>query len=96
MKYVLTILLLMTTITVFSQNQSLPVLKMYKSDNSVTITPLKEIDSLVHVSIVPVNLTLLDIKNITNTSARFEAIILSKGEGTISQIGYCWSTLPTY
>ena len=93
MKYVLTIVLLMTTINVFSQNQSLPVLKMYKSDNSVTITPLKEIDSLVHVSIVPVNLTLLDIKNITNTSARFEAIILSKGEGTISQIGYCWSTL---
>ena len=93
MKYVLTILLLMTTFTVFSQNQSLPVLKMYKSDNSVTITPLKEIDSLVHVSIIPVNLTLLDIKNITNTSARFEATILSKGEGTISQIGYCWSTL---
>ena len=92
MKYLIPILLLMTTITVFSQNQSLPVLKMYKSDNSVTITPLKEIDSLVHVSIVPVNLTLLDIKNITNTSARLEAKILSKGEGTISQIGYCWST----
>ena len=93
MKYVLTILLLISTFTVFSQNQSLPVLKMYKSDNSVIITPLKEIDSLVHVSIVPINLTLLDIKNITGTSARFEAIILSKGEGTISQIGYCWSTL---
>lgn len=41
MKYVLTILLLMTTFTVFSQNQSLPVLKMYKSDNSVITTPLK-------------------------------------------------------
>ena len=93
MKYVLTILLLMTTITVFSQNQSLPVLKMYKSDNSVITTRLTDIDSLVHVSIVPVNLTLLDIKNITGTSARFEAKILSKGEGTISQIGYCWSTL---
>ena len=93
MKHLIPILLLMSTFTVFSQNQSLPVLKMYKSDNSVIITPLKEIDSLVHVSIVPINLTLLDIKNITGTSARFEAIILSKGEGTISQIGYCWSTL---
>ena len=93
MKYLIPILLLMTTFTVFSQNQSLPVLKMYKSDNSVTITPLKEIDSLVHVSIVPVNLTLLDVKSITNTSATFEARILSRGEGTISQIGYCWSTL---
>ena len=93
MKYLVLILLVLNTLDVLSQNQSLPVLKMYKSDKSVTITPLKEIDSLVHVSIVPVNLTLLDIKNITGTSARFEAIILSKGEGTISQIGYCWSTL---
>ena len=93
MKHLIPILLLMTTFTVFSQNQSLPVLKMYKSDKSVTITPLKEIDSLVHVSIVPVTLTLLEAKNITNTSARLEAKILSKGEGTISQIGYCWSTL---
>ena len=93
MKYVLTILLLMTTFTVYSQNQSLPVLKMYKSDNSVTIIPLKEIDSLVHVSVVPVNLTLLEAKSITNTSAGFEANILSTGEGTISQIGFCWSTL---
>ena len=92
MKYVLTILLLMTTFTVFSQNQSLPVLKMYKSDKSVTTTPLTDIDSLVHVSIVPVNLTLLDVKSITDTSATFEARILSRGEGTISQIGYCWST----
>ena len=55
MKYLIPILLLMTTFTVFSQNQSLPVLKMYKSDKSVITTPLKEIDSLVHVSIVPVN-----------------------------------------
>ena len=93
MKYVLTIVLLMTTFTVFSQNQSLPVLKMYKSDNSVTTTPLKDIDSLVHVSIVPVNLTLLDVKSITDTSATFEARILSRGEGTLGQIGYCWSTL---
>ena len=93
MKYVLTIVLLMTTFTVFSQNQSLPVLKMYKSDNSVITTPLKDIDSLVHVSIVPVNLTLLDVKSITNTSATFEARILSRGEGTLGQIGYCWSTL---
>ena len=92
MKYVLTIVLLMTTFTVFSQNQSLPVLKMYKSDKSVTTTPLTDIDSLVHVSIVPVNLTLLDVKSITDTSATFEARILSRGEGTISQIGYCWST----
>ena len=92
MKYVLTILLLMKTFTVFSQNQSLPVLKMYKSDNSVITTPLKDIDSLVHVSIVPVNLTLLDVKSITDNSATFEARILSRGEGTISQIGYCWST----
>ena len=93
MKYVLIILFVLNTLDVFSQNQSLPVLKMYKSDNSVITTRLTDIDSLVHVSIVPVNLTLLDIKNITGTSARFEAIILSKGEGTISQIGYCWSTL---
>ena len=92
MKYVLTILLLMKTFTVFSQNQSLPVLKMYKSDNSVITTRLKDIDSLVHVSIVPVNLTLLDVKSITDNSATFEARILSRGEGTISQIGYCWST----
>ena len=92
MKYLIPILLLISTFTVFSQNQSLPVLKMYKSDNSVITTRLTDIDSLVHVSIVPVNLTLLDIKNITNTSARFEAKILSKGEGTLGQIGYCWST----
>jgi len=92
MKYVMTILLLMTTFTVFSQNQSLPVLKMYKSDKSVITTPLTDIDSLVHVSLVPVNLTLLDIKNITNTSATFEAKILSRGVGTLGQIGFCWST----
>ena len=93
MKYVLTILQLMTTFTVFSQNQSLPVLKMYKSDKSVITTPLNDIDSLVHVSIVPVNLTLLDVKSITNTSATFEARILSRGEGTLGESGFCWSTL---
>ena len=93
MKYLIPILLLMTTITVFSQKQSLPVLKMYKSDKSVTITPLKEIDSLVHATILPVNLVLLGVKNIANTSALCEARIISRGEGTISQIGYCWSTL---
>ena len=93
MKYIILILLVLNTLDVFSQNQSLPVIRIHKTDKSITTIPLKEIDSLVHVSIVPVNLTLLDIKNITNTSARFEAKILSKGEGTISQIGYCWSTL---
>jgi len=83
----------MTTFTVFSQNQSLPVLKMYKSDKSVITTPLKDIDSLIHVSVVPVNLTLFDVKSITNTSATFEARILSRGEGTLGESGFCWSTL---
>ena len=92
MKYIILILLVLNTLDVFSQNQSLPVLKMYKSDKSVTITPLTDIDSLVHVSIVPVTLTLLEAKNITNTSARLEATILSIGEGTLGQIGFCWST----
>lgn len=92
MKYLIPILLLMTTFTVFSQNQSLPVLKMYKSDKSVTITPLKEIDSLVHATILPVNLVLLGVKNIANTSALCEARIISRGEGTLAQFGFCWST----
>ena len=92
MKYVLTILLIMTTFTAFSQNQSIPFLRMYKSDTSIITTPLKEIDSLVHVSVVPVKLILLEIKNLTNTSALFEARILSNGEGSIGQCGFCWST----
>lgn len=86
MKYLVLILLVLNTLDVLSQNQSLPVLKMYKSDKSVTITPLTDIDSLVHVSIVPVNLTLLDIKNITNTSARFEAKILSKVKALLAKL----------
>lgn len=92
MKYVLILILVLNTVNVFSQNQSLPLLKMYKSDKSVIITPLKEIDSLVHVTAVPVNLMLLDIKSITNTSAQFEARIVSRGEGTLGESGFCWST----
>jgi uncharacterized protein (TIGR02145 family) len=92
MKYVLIILLVLNSLDVLSQKQSIPFLRMYKSDTSVITTPLKEIDSLVHVSVVPVNLTLLDIKNITNTSALFEGRIISNGEGSIGQCGFCWST----
>ena len=58
MKHLIPILLLMSTFTVFSQNQSLPVLKMYKRDNSVVTTPLTDIDSLVHVSILPTEILL--------------------------------------
>ena len=92
MKYLVLLLLVLNTLDVLSQNQSIPFLRMYKSDTSIITTPLKEIDSLVHVSVVPVSLTLLDIKNITNTSALFEARILSKGGSSIGQCGFCWST----
>jgi uncharacterized protein (TIGR02145 family) len=92
MKYLILIVLLMSTFTAFSQNQSLPVLRIHKTDKSITTIPLKDIDSLVHVSIVPVNLTLLDVKSITNTSATFEARVISRGEGTLGQFGFCWST----
>ena len=47
MKYIILILLVLNTLDVFSQNQSLPVLKMYKRDNSVITTPLTDIHSLV-------------------------------------------------
>lgn len=92
MKYVLILILVLNTVNVFSQNQSLPALKLYKSDKRLITIPLKEIDSLVHVSIIPVNITILDVKSITNTSALFEARILSSGEGTIDESGFCWST----
>jgi uncharacterized protein (TIGR02145 family) len=41
----------MSTFTVCSQ-YSIPILKMYKSDKSIINTPLADIDSLVHVTIV--------------------------------------------
>ena len=92
MKYVLTILLIMTTFTAFSQNQSLPLLRIHKTDKSITTIPLKEIDSLVHATILPVNLVLLGVKNISTTSALCDARIISRGEGTLGQFGFCWST----
>jgi len=92
MKHLILIVLLMSTFTAFSQNQSLPVLRIHKTDKSITTIPLQEIDSLVHATIVPVNLTLLEIKNITNTTALCEARITSKGDGTLLQCGFCWST----
>lgn len=93
MKYVLIILFIISTFNVYSQIESLPFLRIYKSNKSIITIQLKEIDSLVHGSIVPVNLNFLDIKNITNTSARFEAKVLSKGEGTLGAFGFCWDTL---
>ena len=83
-------ILVFNTITVVSQNRSIPLLRIYKSNKSITTIPLKEIDSLAHLSIVPVTLT-LEVKNITYTSALFEATILSKGEGTLGECGFCWS-----
>ncbi len=61
MKNLSFVFLLMTTFTAFSQNQSLPVLKMYKSDKSVITTPLKEIDSLVYVNLIVLDSTDKDI-----------------------------------
>jgi uncharacterized protein (TIGR02145 family) len=90
MRYLILVLLSMSSFTVFSQ--SLPVLRIYKTDTSITAIPLNEIDSLVHGTIVPVNLTLLDVKSIKNTSALCEARIISRGEGTLGQFGFCWST----
>jgi uncharacterized protein (TIGR02145 family) len=90
MKYLVPLFLLISSITVYSQ--SLPVLRIHKTDKSITTIPLKEIDSLVHATIVPVNLVLLGVKNISNTSALCEARIISRGEGTLGQFGFCWST----
>jgi uncharacterized protein (TIGR02145 family) len=92
MKNHLFVLLLMSTFTIFSQDQSVPVLRIHKTDKNITIIPLKEIDSLVHATILPVNLVLLGVKNIANTSALCEAQIISRGEGTLGQFGFCWST----
>ena len=92
MKFILTILFLLNTLKVYSQIESLPILRIYKNNKSTITIPLQEIDSLVQISIVPVNLTLADATNITNTSATFDASILSYGEGNISGCGYCWST----
>jgi uncharacterized protein (TIGR02145 family) len=66
---------------------------IHKTDTSITTIPLNEIDSLVHKTIVPIQLLLFDAKNVTNTSAIFESRIQSKGEGTIGEYGFCWSTL---
>ena len=90
MRYLILVLLSMSSFTVFSQ--SLPVLRIYKTDTSITTIPLNEIDSLVCGIITPVNIILLDAQNITNTSTLFEARIKSKGEGTLGQFGFCWST----
>jgi uncharacterized protein (TIGR02145 family) len=92
MKYLIPILLLTSTFTIFSQDQSVPVLRIHKTDKTITTIPLKEIDSLVHATILPVDLVLLGIKNIANTSALCEARIISRGEGTLGQFGFCWST----
>ena len=90
MKYLVPLFLLISSITVYSQ--SLPVLRIHKTDKSITTIPLQEIDSLVHGSIVPVNLVLLGVKNISTTTALCEARITSKGDGTLLQCGFCWST----
>ena len=123
MKYVLTILLLMTTFTVFCQNQSLPMLQIYKGKRIITTIPLKEIDSLVpmsaetiislsihkkdksiftlplteidsivHFQIEPTSLQTINVIAINNYRIKADASIVSKGKGTISQVGFCWST----
>ena len=52
MKNLLFVLLLMSTFTVFSQYKTIPVLRIHKSDKSISSIPLKEIDSLVYVNLI--------------------------------------------
>ena len=52
MKNLLFVLLLMSTFTVFSQYKTVPVLRIHKSDKSISSIPLKEIDSLVYVNLI--------------------------------------------
>jgi uncharacterized protein (TIGR02145 family) len=123
MKYLLFFCVLFQAITLIGQNPSIPSIRVYKSDKTIISFPLKEIDSMVHDSIVPfislrmyksdktiITLLLKEIDSmvhftieptvvrtmnalaINNRGIKAEASIVSKGNGTISLVGFCWNT----
>lgn len=92
MKTLICLLLTLHTCMTFAQEPAIPALRIFKSDKTIMTFPLRDIDSMIHLTITPAVLQTQNIAIITNTSAKCEAKIISNGESTISKMGFCIST----
>jgi len=90
MKYFLYFFICIQYIAVFCQNPSIPSLRIFKSDKSIITYSLKDIDSIVNISIEPVKLT-VELKEKYNPSLECSAKITFNGNDSVTQFGFCWS-----
>lgn len=90
MRCFLYIFICMQSVGVFCQNPSIPSIRIFKSDRSIITYSLKDIDSIINISIEPVKLT-VELKEKYNPSLECTGKITFNGNDSITQFGFCWS-----
>lgn len=90
MRCFLYIFICMQYVGVFCQNPTIPSIRIFKSDKSIITYSLKDIDSIVNISIEPVKL-IIELKEKYNPSLECTGKITFNGNDSITQFGFCWS-----
>jgi len=90
MRCFLYIFICMQSVGVFCQNPSIPSIRIFKSDRSIITYSLKDIDSIINISIEPVKLT-VELKEKYNPSLECTGKITFNGNDSITKFGFCWS-----